>query len=593
LTLDSAASGIIFDICDGAIPPGALFYQVGCGPTQQVGEALCLSGPGPHYITFCKPGNNNNRYCITSIPKPNAGPDIAVNDGCRDTLTAIGYDDTTIVWTSIFPGTRGNYDSSLTCTQDCPTTIVNGGNNYPNFIDYEVCGRPVGGCLPTPTCDTVRVFFYTTLNVEITPINPTVCFGQAGTWIKANPSGGNPPYLYNWDNNETTDSIFVGVGTYIVELSDGSGCPPTYDTVVVTEFANPIRAFAGQDTSVCKQFLPINLNGSVQAASGGIWSGGSGTFNPSDTALITSYTPSASELISGSVTLILTTTGNGTCPANKDTIIIDLVEFNATISNLSIGKYFLTVTDANGCFDTASVIINEPDTLLAVIDSATDVSCNAGNDGTASASGIGGSPPYTFEWPSSNTNANEIGLSQGSYVVTVSDNNGCTDTATVFINQPSIVLAAVDSSSNVSCNGGNNGRASVSGAGGITPYTYDWPTGGTGQTEDSLLAGNYIVTVSDSNGCSDTVLAVIFEPTSLIASISISTSVSCNGGNNGSATATGTGGTLPYTYNWPSGGMSIIEDSLAAGTYVVTITDNNGCSDTAVALINEPTVRQL
>ncbi|MEQ8623865.1 MAG: PKD domain-containing protein [Vicingaceae bacterium] len=634
LTLDSAASGIIFDICDGAIPPGALFYQIGCGPTQQVGEVLCLSGPGPHYITFCKPGNNSNRYCITSIPKPNAGPDLAVNDGCRDTLNAIGYDDTTIVWTSVFPGARGDYDSSLTCTEDCPETVVNGGNNYPAFIDYEVCGRPVGGCLPTPTCDTVRVFFYTTLNVTITPENPTVCFGQAGTWIKANPSGGNPPYLYNWDTNETTDSIFVGVGTYIVELSDGSGCPPTYDTVVVTEFANPIRAFAGPDTSVCEQFLPINLIGAVQAASGGIWSGGSGTFNPSDTTLNTFYTPSATELMNNSVTLFLTTTGNGTCPADVDTITISLEEFNASISisntnvscksgndgtaavtvtngdppftylwdttlssqttasisNLTTGRYFLTVTDANGCFDTTSVNIVEPDTLLASIDSSSNVACNGGSNGTAAASGSGGTPPYTFEWPSSNTNANESGLSQGTYVVTITDNNGCTDTAAVTINQPTVLLASIDSSTAVSCNGGTDGNATVSANGGVPPYTYNWPSGGTNQTESSLLAGNYIVTVTDANACSDTILVVITEPSLLSSSILSFTNVSCNGGNNGSATVNVNGGTPPYAYSWPSGGTSSIEGGLVAGSYVVTITDSNGCVDSAGATISEPTV---
>src|SRR5437868_1442381 len=60
VTLDSTASGIKLNIASGAIPPGALFYQVNCGPSAQVGQYLCLSGPGPHHITFCKPGNNIN-----------------------------------------------------------------------------------------------------------------------------------------------------------------------------------------------------------------------------------------------------------------------------------------------------------------------------------------------------------------------------------------------------------------------------------------------------------------------------------------------------------------------------------------------------
>ena len=218
LTLAPDAQGIVFNVCDGALPPGALFYQVDCGPQQQVGDVLCLSGAGPHQITFCKPGNNQNKYCITSLPFPSAGPDLAVNDGCIDTLTSSGFQDTSIVWTSVFPGPQGSYDILLSCTQDCDSTIVTGGNNLPLFIDYQVCGTQITPCTPTYLCDTVRVYFYNTLKVEITPKNPTVCFGQTTTWIKANASGGSPPYGLLWSTGSTADSIQVGIGTYTVEL---------------------------------------------------------------------------------------------------------------------------------------------------------------------------------------------------------------------------------------------------------------------------------------------------------------------------------------------------------------------------------------
>src|SRR5258705_6037069 len=70
VTLDPLSTGINFNIVSGAVPPGALYYQVGCGPLVPVGQPICVFGVGPHRITFCKPGNHPNTYSITSIPTP-------------------------------------------------------------------------------------------------------------------------------------------------------------------------------------------------------------------------------------------------------------------------------------------------------------------------------------------------------------------------------------------------------------------------------------------------------------------------------------------------------------------------------------------
>lgn len=634
LVLDSAAKGIIFDVCDGALPSGSLFYRVDCGPETPVGNVLCLSGPGPHNITFCKPGNNQNLYCIQSISDPKAGPDIAVSDGCIDTLTANGFEDTTITWTSIFPSARGTYDTSLSCKFDCPTTIVTGGNGYPPYIDFEVCGLPLGGCDSIYICDTVRVNFFSTLNVDILPQNPTVCFGQSNTWIKANPSGGSPPYSIRWSTNQTTDSIQVGVGTYYVTLSDNTGCPPTYDTVTVTEFLNPITANAGQDQTVCTQNLPIQLNGTITAASGGIWSGGNGTFTPSNTSLITTYTPTQNELNAGSLQLYLTTTGNGTCPPATDTIDIQLASFDGTLNvnptnvscfggndgtstvsvnngnppfsyqwdtnarsqttatadSLRSGNYTVTVTDNNGCTDTITTSITEPQPLVASIASTTDASCFGGNDGQATASASGGTSPYTYNWPSSGNNATESNLAQGSYILTITDANGCTDTALAVINEPSELIASIDSSIDVSCFGSSDGAAYASASGGIAPYTYSWSSSANDSTATNLGQGSYILTVSDANGCTDTASVTINEPQALVTNISSFSNVSCAGGNDGSATASASGGTPPYTYSWPSSGNNATENNLTAGSYTLTVSDINGCTDTATVQISEPSV---
>ena len=103
----------------------------------------------------------------------------------------------------------------------------------------------------------------------------------------------------------------MGAGTFTVMCSDNSGCPPVFSTVTVTAYNNPITADAGLDDTLCIQSPLATLNGSVLGASGGVWSGGNGTYSPNNTTLVgMNYSPTATELAAGFVDLILTTTGN-------------------------------------------------------------------------------------------------------------------------------------------------------------------------------------------------------------------------------------------------------------------------------------------
>ena len=148
-----------------------MFYQLNCGSPTAVGAPLCLNGTGPHVITFCKPGNNFNTYCITSIPAPSAGPDTTVNDGCSAALLTSGFAPGTANWTSVGPGPVGAYDSFLSCT-NCSNTVVTGGTGYPAFVDFRVCGQATGLCSSIQYCDTVRVAFNPTLRLRSCPCNP-------------------------------------------------------------------------------------------------------------------------------------------------------------------------------------------------------------------------------------------------------------------------------------------------------------------------------------------------------------------------------------------------------------------------------------
>lgn len=631
VTLGSDAAGVSFGIFSGAVPSGALNYQVNCGPPNPVGSALCLSGPGPHVITFCKPGGNSNVYQITSIPAAVAGTDITVNQGCIDTINASGFNASTAVWNSIYPGIPGSYNSFLSCTTGCLNPIVTGTAFPPPYVDYQVCGIPAANCNFASVCDTVRVTFHSTLLASIIPQNPTICFGQTSTTLTANGSGGTPPYNYLWNNVNPSQSITVGTGTYTVKLSDASGCPPTYSTVTVTSFSVAISANAGTDKTVCRQSPITSLNGSVTGASGGTWSGGGGSFSPNNTTLSgLTYTPTAAELAAGFADLALTTTGNGTCPPASDIVRINYENFTGTVNltptpiscfggsdgaatiavtggspphnyswntvpaqtgataiNLGLGTYTVITTNSIGCTSTNSVTITQP-TPVALASSVTHVSCSGGNNGVIVVNPTGGTAPYTYLWqPGNQTTSSISGIMAGSYTVTVKDAKLCTIISNFTVTQPAPLSVSL-TPSHVSCYNGSNGSSNSAVAGGTAPYTYNWTSGATSPNANGLFAGTYSLTVTDSKGCTTTASVTINQPTQLFVSVTNSAET-CNYLNNGSATAIPTGGTAEYTYLWQPGTQTTSTlTNLSSGTYTVTVTDSKGCTSVINTVITEP-----
>ncbi len=331
LTLDSGAQGFKFDIASGAQPSGALFYQIACGPPTPVGTPLCLNDPGPHRITFCKPGSNLNQYRITSIAKPEASPPTVVSDGCSAIIFAKNYIESSLQWTSVpFDPDHVSY---MDCTSGCDTVNIqiDSADSPPDSIIYQVTGIPEGGCNTDSVTLQITVYFVSDKFVEILPKDPSICFGGVNTSVTANGNGGAPPYAFEWYDSlgafvGNTATIPVWVGWYYVVMTDSTDCPPVFDTVYVTANPSAISADAGPALSSCKNNPDIALQGSVIVATGGRWSGGGGSYNPHDSSLTAIYTPTNAELTAGSVTLTLTTIGNGICPAVTDQVTISYLD---------------------------------------------------------------------------------------------------------------------------------------------------------------------------------------------------------------------------------------------------------------------------
>src|SRR5262249_37357385 len=148
-----------------------------------------------------------------------------------------------------------------------------------------------------------------------------------------------------------------------------------------------------------------------------------------------------------------------------------------------------------------------------------------------------GTQPYSYLWsPGGYTTQTVNNLAAGNYSVAIVDNNGCHVNASAIISSQPALLANISASANVSCYGGNNGSVTASVSGGTAPYAYIWtPSGGNSAVASGLTAGNYTVTVTDANNCTQTSNVNIIQPPFLNSPI-VSTPVSCFGGSNGSAT---------------------------------------------------------
>jgi gliding motility-associated-like protein len=272
-----------------------------------------------------------------------------------------------------------------------------------------------------------------------------------------------------------------------------------------------------------------------------------------------------------------------------------LSQNTASATNLDAGTYQVVVTDVNGCVDSATVNIEEPDSLILTLLGVTDVLCNGASTGAVSVNTAGGTTAYSYQWTNGGgSNEDLSGASAGTYTLTVTDANNCTDQLTATIAEPaalSINLVGTD----ILCSGGADGEIDATVNGGVIPYTYAWtgPNGYTNNTEDvtGLTGGTYTLSVTDSNNCILTQTITINEPTDVVITFSDSP-VNCFGGNDGSLTASVvSGGTAPFSFQWDAAAnnqLTATATGLTAGTYTVTVTDANGCVYTSSASVTEP-----
>jgi len=523
---------------------------------------------------------------------------------------------------------------NITCESECDGVAValgsspyqkyyqwDSGSTYDSLSNlcpgqYELSFEDAIGCRKTASATIIQPAALT-VNVSLT--NDTCagvsCNGTANILV----SGGTAPYTYVWNSGQNSANVSaLCAGSYNVEVLDSKGCSETIQFTINNPGA-PAITLASQLAVTCPGgtdgSLQVNVNGG-SAPYTYLWSPSGGTtslanglvagqyeltvtdqrgcqstqlftvseppaFNVSETTV----SPSCFGAANGSASVQVS---GGTSPYQYNWSPDGGTASGAT--GLSAGNYTVNITDATACSFTHIVIISGPSALTASV-SSVPASCSGNEDGSASVSVSGGTPPYSFQWsPSGGTSQSANNLAAGNYIIQVTDANQCTLTTSTVIGQMSqMVLSAT--SSPATC-GVADGSAGVSVSGGTAPYSYDWEPGlSTDSTAQNLSAGTYRVTVRDNNNCEEEITVHVSNSNGLLSSLNFKNDVSCYGGSDGSASISVSGGTAPYSYSWmPFGGTGAVASNLSAGIYTVSIEDAAGCLNIQPVTINEPPV---
>jgi len=390
--------------------------------------------------------------------------------------------------------------------------------------------------------------------INVTKTDITCFEADDGTAVVDMITGGTAPFTFEWLDEflnpiaGETDSIITGLGPgkYWAVVDDSDPDPPMYWNFTIIE--------------------PFDIQ----------------IFNITKTdALCNGESTGYIDILAG----------GGTPPLQFS--INDGFDYQASpvFSNLLAGDYYIRILDANGCEEIYSVnpvTIYEPSPVSITGEFSTAINCNGVDDGTITVVGSGGTGTLTYTLnpgPVSNTTGIFTGIGPGSYTVTVTDDNGCSDISGSFdFSYPPLLVIDSEASTPITCFGIDDGIITITASGGTGLLTYTIMPGG-GSNNDGNFTGlgpdSYTITINDANGC--TVTSNVFSfayPPDIVIDSEASTPLTCNGIDDATITVSASGGTGTLTYELNPGGISNatgVFTGLGPGTYTVEVTDDNGC----------------
>ena len=588
-------------------------------PTSTTTTITTFSAPGIYTFILTNAAGCTDTALITVTAKPNAGPDqivtCAILPGGSATMAGSGLG----TWT---PASTGNAGTATIASSTSPTTTISG---FTAPGTYHFIWTNASGCTDTAA-------IVVTAKPNAGPDQSVLCAllpgGSAtmggsgsGTWTAA--SSGNPgtAVITAPTSSTTTITTFSAPGTYTFIWTNASGCT---DTALITVTQEPTITLP--NASYCLGGT-ATLSTTVSPAGGTyLWSTGATTPSITTDTTVTSHLTVTYTLGSCAASAVDTVTVNPLPLATVTTIPTVCTAQNGiaianpsagtqpytyswsapggtrdSLTNLNAGSYTVIVTDVNHCTVTASgtVTLQTPAIIINEI-SQHDLRCYNDASGAvyiALVDTARNAPSYTdiYNWSNNTHSQNLTNVQAGTYTVSVTDQFGCTGTATYTLTQPT-PLSATTTFTNPHCFGYADGTAAVvNPSGGSTAsgtYSYAWTSTPVQNTQQAtgLLAGPYTVVVSDDSLCTLTLNVTLTDPLAITFGTPTVTNPLCYGDSNGTALVAPQNGIGSYTYSWSYAGDSTNPVSgLPDGTYTVTATDANGCTGISSVTLVQPT----
>lgn len=504
-----------------------------CGESNG-GINLTVTGATPPYTFIWSNGATTED--ISSVPPGSYSVTVSGVNGCSSTATySVPNNSSNFTLTGTAqPINTCVYDNgaiNLTITPSGTYDIQWSNGATTEDLDSLSAGTYTVVVTESGACSASASFTIT--NTTTTPtasysITAALC-GQSNGAIDLTVSGGTAPYTFSWSNGATTEDLSnIPAGAYSVVVTGANGCTTT------------------ASANVPDNSISFSVNG-------------------------TAAPNTSCDVNNGSVNLTVT-------PAGTYTFLWSNGETTEDISGLSGGSYTVTVSAGGTCTSEANFNVGSTTADPVLAQTVTAAVCGESN-GAINLNVSGGVAPFNFVWSNAATSEDIANLAPGNYSVEVTGANGCAITANYTVPNNNIVLSVNGTTAaNTSCDNANGGiNISVTPAG---TYNYLWSNAATTEDISGLAPGNYSVTVTQGLTCSAEASFNVGNNTNAPNFSQNITPASC-GENNGSINLTTTGGTMPYTFLWSNGAITEDISQVTGGSYTVTVTGADGCSNTA------------